>query len=147
MPIPLLTRVGYGRNVADPLTGGTTGARKMAVSLLTYANRAKVASRLTELGYPVTRMTVNRWAAGGEMPGIAARMILGLFLHEPDTAKAPPGEPDGAWVARMLEAIAAAVGVDTEEVERLARAAELERSRLQADASRQTEDQTARDGQ
>ena len=54
---------------------------RMTVELLAYANRQKVAEALTDRGYSVTRMTVNRWARGGEMPGIAARMILELFRH------------------------------------------------------------------
>jgi hypothetical protein len=69
----------------------------MAVELLAYANRQKVADALTEHGYAVTRMTVNRWARGGEMPGIAARMILELFGHSPDTTKQPPPE----WARAM----------------------------------------------
>ena len=74
----------------------------MALSLLTYANRAKVAEALTASGYPVTRMTVNRWAAGGEMPGIATRMILRLFLHDPDTAK----EPRPLWAEALPSDVA-----------------------------------------
>jgi hypothetical protein len=62
----------------------------MALELLKYANRAKVATALTESGYPVTRMTVNRWAAGGEMPGIAQRMVLALFGHTRATKEPPP---------------------------------------------------------
>jgi len=54
----------------------------MTVELLAYANRQKIAEALTERGYSVTRMTVNRWAKGGEMPAIAARMILALFGHD-----------------------------------------------------------------
>jgi hypothetical protein len=71
----------------------------MAVELLAYANRQKVADALTEHGYAVTRMTVNRWARGSEMPEIAARMILDLFGHTPETRKQPPPE----W-ARVMQA-------------------------------------------
>ena len=73
----------------------------MAAELLTYANRQKVADALTERGYSVTRMTVNRWARGGEMPEIAARMILDLFGHTPETTKAPPPEWAGAMEQRQ----------------------------------------------
>lgn len=95
----------YGRNVDDPLTGGTTGAEDMAVALLKYANRAKIADALTEQGYPVTRMTVNRWASGTEMPGIARRMVMALFGHEPDTTKAPPPEWAGAMESRIVSEV------------------------------------------
>jgi hypothetical protein len=104
-PCPL-TLVRYGRIVSDPLTGRTTerGARAgdMAVAVLTYANRAKVAEALTEQGYPVSRVTVSRWARGGEMPEIAARMILELFGHTPNTTKeaAPP-----EWAERLFEKV------------------------------------------
>lgn len=67
----------------------------MAVSLLRYANRAKVARALTDRGYKVTRMTVNRWAAGAIPPVIAARMIAELFA---DAEEAPPPSGDGAHV-------------------------------------------------
>ena len=70
----------------------------MAVALLKYANRAKVAEALTARGYSVTRKTVNRWAGGDEIPGIAARMVLELFDHAPDTEKSPQPE----W-ARAME--------------------------------------------
>jgi len=77
----------------------------MATSILTYANRAKVAEALTAEGYPVTRMTVNRWAAGAEMPGIAARMVLKLFGHDPDIKEtAPP-----VWAERLAQDVADAV--------------------------------------
>jgi thioesterase domain-containing protein len=93
----------YGRIVVDPLTGRTgQGARAgvMAVALLAYANRAKVAEALTAQGYPVTRVTVNRWANGADMPEIAARMILELFGHTPETTKeaAPP-----EWAERLAD--------------------------------------------
>jgi predicted GTPase len=70
----------------------------MAVAVLTYANRAAVARALTERGYSVSKMQVNRWAGGAEMPTIAARMILELFLHGPDMPKeaAPP-----EWAERL----------------------------------------------
>ena len=76
----------------------------MAVAVLTYANRAKVAEALTRGGYPVTRMTVNRWAAGAEMPAIAARMVIELFEHTPGTTKeaAPP-----IWAERLQASIEA----------------------------------------
>jgi hypothetical protein len=72
----------------------------MAVALLAYANRARVAEALTAQGYPVTRVTVNRWANGADMPEIAARMILELFGHTPETTKeaAPP-----EWAERLFE--------------------------------------------
>jgi hypothetical protein len=70
----------------------------MALSLLKYANRAKVAEALTEQGYEVTRMTVNRWAAGSEMPEVAARMIAELFGHDPDTQKSAP-----AWAEALAD--------------------------------------------
>ena len=74
----------------------------MAVSLLRYANREKVAQALTEQGYSVTRMTVNRWAKGAEMPEIAARMIAALYgLGEPKEAPRPE------WAEELLEEIAA----------------------------------------
>ena len=69
----------------------------MTVELLAYANRQKVAEALTERGYSVTRMTVNRWARGNEMPAIAVRLILEIFGHNPDTTNEPP-----PW-ARALE--------------------------------------------
>lgn len=70
----------------------------MAVAVLTYANRAAVARALTERGYTVSKMQVNRWAGGAEMPPIAARMILELFLHGPEMPKeaAPP-----EWAERL----------------------------------------------
>lgn len=87
----VLTTVRYGRNVTDPLTGRTRKRPgEMTVELLRYANREAVAQALTDGGYSVTRQTVNRWARGDEMPGIAERMILGLFGHDPDAAKEPP---------------------------------------------------------
>lgn len=85
----------------------------MAVSLLQYANREKVAQALTLEGYPVTRMTVNRWARGDEMPEIAARMIGGLFGHL-DTKEAPPPQ----WATgliRTVDAIAEKLGVTDDE--------------------------------
>lgn len=63
----------------------------MTVELLRYANRAKVAEALTSRGYEVTRMTVNRWARGNEMPVIAERMILALFGHETQNEPPPAG--------------------------------------------------------
>lgn len=87
----------------------------MAAHLLTYANRQKVAEALTERGYSVTRMTVNRWARGGEMPEIAARMILDLFGHTPDTTKSPPPEWAGEMESRLTDELRAnrKVFVDT----------------------------------
>ena len=75
----------------------------MAASLLRYANREKVAQALTERGYAVTRMTVNRWARGGEMPEIAAHMIGELFGHEDMKASAP------AWAEALATKTALAV--------------------------------------
>lgn len=75
--------------------------------LLAYANRAAVAAALSERGYEVSRVTVNRWAAGREMPGIAQRMILELFLHSPDTTKEPALDWDG--LMDTLDAIAVKV--------------------------------------
>jgi hypothetical protein len=105
----------------------------MAVELLAYANRQKVADALTEHGYAVTRMTVNRWARGGEMPGIAARMILELFGHRSDTTKEPP--PD--WARAMEARIVGELKQNRELIEALARpelieAAERVISRLEA---------------
>jgi hypothetical protein len=78
-----LTRLRYGRNVDDPLTGRTEKRpRDMTTQLLRYANRAAIAEALTAEGYSVSRVTVNRWARGAEMPEIARRMILALFGHE-----------------------------------------------------------------
>lgn len=83
----------------------------MAASLLTYANRQKVAEALTARGYPVSRMTVNRWARGSEMPGIAATMILELF-HSPNTAKRPP-----PWAEAIADDVAAIrLGVESEAI-------------------------------
>ena len=96
----------------------------MAVSLLTYANRAKVAEALTEQGYEVSRMTVNRWAAGSEMPAVAARMIATLFGHDPDTTKSPP-----AWAEGLADKTAMKV-IEALAPERLQQAAELARQRL-----------------
>lgn len=74
----------------DPLTGRTEGRpTEMTVDLLRLANREAVARALTAGGYSVTRQTVNRWARGDEMPGIAQRMILALFGHASDTPKEP----------------------------------------------------------
>ena len=81
--------------------------RGMAVSLLTYANRAKVAEALTEQGYEVSRMTVNRWAAGSEMPAVAARMIAELFGHDPDTTKEPPPWAEALATRTARQVIAA----------------------------------------
>ena len=75
----------------------------MAVGLLTYANRAAVARALSERGYSVTKMTVNRWAAGAEMPEIAARMITELFGHD----KTPPEPP--RWAEGLVEEAVAKV--------------------------------------
>jgi hypothetical protein len=74
----------------------------MAVAVLTYANRAAVARALTERGYSVSKMQVNRWAGGAEMPTIAARMILELFLHGPDMPKEPL-QPE--WVERLQQTV------------------------------------------
>jgi hypothetical protein len=99
----------------------------MTVELLRYANREAVAQALTESGYSVTRQTVNRWARGDEMPGIARRMILALFGHEPDAHR----EAAPRWAGRLVanvEAIAQKAGVtdvDRQEAERLA-AAEMQ---------------------
>jgi hypothetical protein len=85
----------------------------MAVSLLRYANREKVAQALTEQGYSVTRMTVNRWARGAEMPEIAARMIAELFSHADTKEAAPP-----QWAGRLMrtvDAIAEKVGVSRDD--------------------------------
>jgi hypothetical protein len=85
----------------------------MAVSLLRYANREKVAQALTEQGYSVTRMTVNRWAKGAEMPEVAARMIAELFSHT-DNKEAPRPE----WAEELMstvDAIADKVGVTSQE--------------------------------
>jgi hypothetical protein len=95
----VLTRLGYGCNVANPLTGRTEGPLgEMTVELLRYANREAVAQALTESGYSVTRQTVNRWARGDEMPGIAQRMILVLFGHEPDAHR----EAAPRWAGRLV---------------------------------------------
>lgn len=69
----------------------------MAVAVLAYANRAKVAEALTAGGYPVSRVTVNRWAKGAEMPAIASRMVLELFGHGSPTSSTvePP------WATRL----------------------------------------------
>ena len=74
----------------------------MTVELLRYANRAKVAEALTAQGYDVTRMTVNRWAAGGEMPGIAQRMILSLFGHNEES---PDQSLDWPGLVKQLSSI------------------------------------------
>jgi hypothetical protein len=105
----------------------------MAVELLAYANRQKVADALTEHGYAVTRMTVNRWARGSEMPEIAARMIAQLFGHRSDTTKEPP--PD--WARAMEARIVGELKQNRELIEALARpelieAAERVISRLEA---------------
>ena len=102
----LWTYGGYVRNVSDPSSKGVTDdAHDMAMQVLRYANGQKVADALTSHGYSVTRMTVNRWARGGEMPGIARRMILHLFGHGPDVTKAPP--PD--WAREMEQRLTAAI--------------------------------------
>ncbi len=77
----------------------------MSVELLRLANRQKVADALTAQGYSVTRMTVNRWAGGSEMPTIAARMICELFGHAPDTKEAPPPQ----WARGLVDEVLAAV--------------------------------------
>jgi hypothetical protein len=105
----------------------------MAIEFLSYANRAKVAEALTQRGYEVTRMTVNRWARGGEMPEIAARMIAQLFGHRSDTTKEPP--PD--WARAMEARIVGELKQNRELIEALARpelieAAERVISRLEA---------------
>jgi hypothetical protein len=111
--IPVLTPTRYRRNVHDPLTGRTAiGARKMAVSLLTYANRAKVAEALTRAGYPVTRVTVSRWAAGGEMPTISARMIGELFGHETPKEAAPQTEERLEAAVLRLEELLSGDGLE-----------------------------------
>jgi hypothetical protein len=94
---------------------------RMTVELLAYANRQKVAEALTERGYSVTRMTVNRWAKGGEMPAIAARMILALFGHDLGTAKAAPPE----WAERLLAGVMALEAREAITDEELDRAAAL----------------------
>ena len=99
----------------------------MTVELLAYANRQKVAEALTERGYSVTRMTVNRWAKGGEMPAIATRMILALFGHDPDTTKAAAPE----WAAALARDTAAQVIEALAPADRL-RAAQGVISRLEA---------------
>lgn len=116
--LSLLTAVGYGRNVRSPLTEGTAnGARGMAVELLTYANREKVAQALTAQGYEVTRQTVNRWARGDEMPAVAAQMIARLFGHNEEAA---PGVPERLNKIDMyLRAIATAAGVPIAELEKI----------------------------
>lgn len=96
----------------DPLTGRTIRARGMAVSLLRYANREKVAQALTQQGYSVTRMTVNRWARGSEMPPIAAHMISDLFGHQGMTKAAAP---DWERLQRTVDAIAEKLGVSLDE--------------------------------
>lgn len=70
----------------------------MAISLLEFANRQKVADALTEQGYVVSRATVNRWASGKNMPEPAARMIAKLFGHDPDTPKSAP-----AWAEALAD--------------------------------------------
>ena len=123
----------------------------MTTELLTYANRAKVAEALTAQGYEVTRMTVNRWARGGEMPRIAERMILALFGHEPD---APDRPRLVDLVAQRLEgiegllgALAVRAGVPMQEIEAMhQRVLELERSRPQPDALPRSEGLPSRDG-
>ena len=84
----------------------------MTVELLRYANRAKVAEALTSRGYEVTRMTVNRWARGNEMPSIAERMILELFGH---TEKSPGQSSDWSRLMERIDAIAEAVEARTPE--------------------------------
>lgn len=83
----------------------------MTVELLRYANRAKIAEALTNQGYEVHRVTVNRWARGREMPRIAERMILALFGHDPDTTKeaAPP-----QWAERLETRIISEVRANRE---------------------------------
>jgi DNA-binding XRE family transcriptional regulator len=89
----------------------------MAVELLTYANREKVAQALTAQGYEVTRQTVNRWARGDEMPTVAAQMIARLFGH---TEEAAPGVPERLNKIDMyLRAIATAAGVPIAELEKI----------------------------
>jgi len=97
----------------------------MVIDLLRYANRQKVADALTERGYRVHRVTVNRWAAGAEMPEIAARMILELFGHSPDKTKEPPPE----W-ARAME-------------ERIRLELRLNRALIESDESEETRQQIA----
>jgi hypothetical protein len=109
----------------------------MAASLLKYANREKVAQALTAQGYSVTRMTVNRWARGDEMPEIAARMIASLFSHEAGTQKEPP--PDWGRLMERVEDIALAVDARRPE-ERQEDAAERLMRRHAADAEQQTQD-------
>ena len=90
----------------------------MAVDLLTYANREKVARALTDRGYSVSRNTVNRWARGDEMPNIAAKMIVGLFGVE--TEPAAPEVPERLErIEMLLRAIASVAGVDLDRVERM----------------------------
>jgi hypothetical protein len=100
--VSLLTPMRYGRIVDDPLRARTTeGVRRgMTVELLRLANQSEVARALTTQGYQVSRMTVNRWARGAEIPEVAERMILELFGHTPETTKeaAPP-----EWAERLAD--------------------------------------------
>lgn len=77
----------------------------MTVEVLRYANRAAVAKALTAQGYEVTRMTVNRWARGGEMPRVAEGMILRLFGHDPEHEETPRPQ----WAEGLEDRVVAGV--------------------------------------
>ncbi len=113
----------------------------MSVELLRLANRQKVADALTAQGYSVTRMTVNRWAGGSEMPTIAARMICELFGHAPDTKETLPPQ----WARGLVDEVLAAVQASSAEsaleriVDRLASRLGLPLSPDDADAHEESE--------